>query len=797
MISRMETFPTDKQSRWNGKTIDFKNLKEAIRGIDTRTIIISVLAYLISKSTIMEGLTPFGIAFISAYFIKYGSSYLIPLFASLGILTVHGVDSYQYISVIWFIFFTFKILNPKFKDSIIKTSIFSALSLLLLKSLYLVINDHYTYDLMLTAFEGVVVFTLTYIFAHSIPTIDTTFNRVFSSEEIICGAIMLALAVSGLDSISIFGISIKNVVGIAIVIFFAFNKGPSIGTAVGITIGVITSMSQISLPFVISIYGFAGLLSGLFKEVGKIGSCLGFLLGNIIMSFYIDSSMETILKNKEIAISIGIFLLVTKLTKGLGSKVVIGVSDRTQIEEAYSNRVKDMTYKRLTEISQVFEELGQTFRRVSDRKKVVEQKDISKLIDDVANEVCSKCSLCRFCWESDFYSTYQSMFEILGTIETKGSIIPSMMPEIFKKRCTKTDEIAQRINYIFDIYRLDYKWENKILESRQLVSQQLEGMSKVIKDLASEIYNDVRFKRDVEKEIYAGLRRNKLSADKVIVTEDKEDGFEIYLEIKTRNGDDIIDKATTIVSEIVGIELTSNKYSSSTKYEDKRIKFKLIKANRFGAITKVSRVDKGFNNVSGDNYTFGERKNNYFAVISDGMGVGHKARQESDITISLLEKFLEAGFDKELALKTINSVLVLKSSEEMLATIDMSIVDLYSGRTQFVKIGSAPTFIKRRNRVQIINSHSLPVGILKDVDIQVYEEDLEDGDFIIMVSDGILDANYDEDNKEKWLANVIHKIESVNPQAIADSIMTTALEACDGTANDDMTVLVTKIWKRR
>ncbi|WIV13051.1 stage II sporulation protein E [Proteiniborus sp. MB09-C3] len=797
MISRTEMFPTSEQGRWSRRAIDFKNLKGIIKGINISTFVIGVLAYLISRSSIMEGLTPFGIAFISAYCIKYGSSYLIPLFISLGIITVHGLGSYQYISVVWFIFFTFKILNPKFKESIIKTSIFSALSLVLLKSLYLIINDYYIYDLMLTAFEGIVVFTLTYILSYSIPTIDTTFNRVFSSEEVICGAIMLALAVSGLDSIGIFGISIKNVIGIAIVIFFAFNKGPSIGTAVGITIGVITSMSQISLPFVISIYGFAGLLSGLFKEVGKIGSCLGFLLGNIIMSFYIDGSTQTILKNKEILLSIVIFLLVIKLAKGLGSKVVIGVSGRTQIEEAYSNRVKDMTYKRLTEISQVFEELGQTFRRVSDREKVVEQKDVSKLIDAVANQVCSKCSLCRFCWESDFYTTYQSMFEILGIIEMKGSISPNMMPDIFNKRCTKTDEIAQKVNYLFDIYRLDYRWENKILESRQLVSQQLEGMSKVIKDLANEIYNDVRFKQDVEKEIYAGLKKNKINVDKVIVTENERDDFEIYLEVKSRDSDDVINKSKTIVSEIVGIQLTSDKYCASTKQEDKKIKFKLIKANRFGAITKVSRMDKGFNSVSGDNYTFGERNNNYFAVISDGMGVGHKASQESDITISLLEKFLEAGFDKELALKTINSVLVLKSSDEMLATIDMSIIDLYRGKTQFVKIGSAPTFVKRRDKVQIINSHSLPVGILKDVDIQVYEEELEDGDFIVMVSDGILDSNYDEDNKEKWLAKIIHDIESVNPQTIADKIMDAALEACHGTANDDMTVLVTKIWKRR
>lgn len=797
MISKAEMFPAREQDRWNRKISEHKSLKSIIKDINTSTVVICVLAYLIGKSSIMEGLTPFGIAFVAAYMMKYGSLISVPLFVSLGIITVHGFDSYQYISVVWFIFFTFKILKPRFKESTIKTSMFAAISLLILKSLYIIINDYYIYDLMLTVFESITVFTLTYIFTHSISTIDATFNRVYSSEEVICGAIMIALAVSGLNSIGIFGISFKNVIGIVIVMIFAFNKGPSIGTAVGITIGVITSMSQINLPFVISIYGFAGLLSGLFKEIGKIGSCLGFLLGNIIMSFYIDGSMQTILKNKEIAVSVVIFLIVTKLAKGLTGKVIIGVSDRNQIEEAYSNRIKDMTYKRLIEISQVFEELGGTFRRVSDKNKIVEQKDITKLIDAVAEDVCRNCSLCKFCWESDFYSTYQSMFEMLGDIETNGNITPSRMPEIFKKRCLRTNEIAQRLNYLFDIYRLDYKWENRILESRQLVSQQLEGMSKVIKDLANEIYNDVRFKQDVEKEIYAGLRKNKINVEKVIVTENEKDDFEIHLEIKSYKGDDTINSATKIVSEIVGIELTNDKYCASTKHEGKRIKFKLIKANRFGAITKVSKIDKGFNSVSGDNYTFGEKNNNYFAVISDGMGVGRKASQESDITISLLEKFLEAGFDKELALKTINSVLVLKSSDEMLATIDMAVVDLYRGKTQFVKIGSAPTFIKRKDRVQIINSHSLPVGILRDVDFQVYEDDLEDGDFVIMVSDGILDSNFEEENKEKWLSNVICGIESVNPQTIADKIMDAALEACGGTANDDMTVLVTKVWKRR
>ena len=251
-----------------------------------------------------------------------------------------------------------------------------------------------------------------------------------------------------------------------------------------------------------------------------------------------------------------------------------------------------------------------------------------------------------------------------------------------------------------------------------------------------------------------------------------------------------------LVSDIVGIELVTDKFYSSKEGEGGNIKIKLLKGNRFGSMTKVSRLYGGFNHISGDSYTFGERKNNYYIALSDGMGMGHKASQESSITISLLEKFLEAGFDKELALKTINSILVLKSTDEMSTTIDMTVIDLYRGSTKFVKIGSAPTFIKRKNRVQIVNSNTMPAGILKDVDVQVYEDSLEDGDFVITVSDGILDANDNTDDKDLWLADIIERIESGNPQTIADIIVDEAVNVSQECKRDDMTVLVTKFWKR-
>ncbi len=771
-------------------------LIKLIKNIKAMDLALGLVSLLISRATIMDELTPFGISFLIAYILKYNKKIIMPIATSIGFMSIHGKASIPYIITTWVVFLSREISKKDNSGNIIFLGLSTTMIFALSKIIYIFLTDYYLYDVIMTAFEAVIIFTLIYVFTYGINIMKRGQGRVFTNEEMVCGAIMIALSVSGLQYISIYDVTLKNIVGIAVVTIFAYNKGASVGATVGITIGVVTAMSDNNLPLAISVYGFSGLLAGLFKDLGKVGSGVGFVIGVSIISFYIDGSIESIINIKENAVGIGVFLIATKVMKRFNGNIMIGVSKSTQIEEAYSSRLRDMTHKRLSEISKVFKELSTTFEKVSDKKEITQQKDISKLIDKVANDICSRCAVCRFCWEEDFYITYQLMFDITNEFELNGSIdMDNISPE-FKKRCNKSDLIINKINYLFDMYKLDYRWQAKILESRQLVSQQLEGMSSIIDDLANQIHENIRFKQDVERSIYSSLKNTGIEVLEVIVTETDKNDFEIFLELDRSTLTYRVNSIPKLVSEIVGLDLTSDKFYSNTAKEGGNIKLKLLKGNRFGAMTKVCRLDEGFNYISGDSYTFGERKNNYYIALSDGMGMGHKASQESSITISLLEKFLEAGFDKELALKTINSILVLKSTDEMSTTIDMTVIDLYRGNTKFVKIGSAPTFIKRKDRVQVIDSNTMPAGILKDVDIQVYEDKLEDGDFVITVSDGVLDANEETDDKEKWLADIIQNIESGNPHSIADIIIDHATEISKDSKRDDMTVLVTKFWKR-
>ncbi|SHI07469.1 stage II sporulation protein E [Sporanaerobacter acetigenes] len=770
------------------------NEKRALQKISFNgiQIVIAILGFFISRASIINGMTPFGISFLTA---SLGRSFSIAALISsiLGLLSFHGFNSYSYLISSGIIFTLFALYTKEKEISIFKTSLFSSFIFVgvnIFKTI--ILKNFYIYDFLMIFFEGLVIFTLSYIFSYGLPK-ETVRKTKFTNEEVICVFITLSLAISGLTDFEIFSLSFKNLLSIFFVMTSGYIYGAALGAGMGISVGMISYLSQSDMPFLLAIFGLGGLLSGVFRDLGKFGTILGFVLANSIMSFYINGYSTSFLSYYELAIACGLFYIFSNYMKENFLFIPLSVSSLDN-NDIYSERTKELTTKKLKYISEVFKDLGGIFKKVSYNEEVYTD-NITKFINCVANDVCKNCSMNVFCWKDDFYTTYCSIFDLIASMEMTGGIDEENLPELFKNTCINTEEILDKTHRLFDLYKVNYTWEKRMAENRKLVAEQLSGISNIMEGLMKDIDKSPVFKEDVEMQIYSSLKSQRVNIKNVMVAEYSEEDFEIYLEVgKCFKGENSLENVRDIVSEVVGIPLKGD-FTVDTMKAREVNRYKLIKANRYGAITRIAKNSESFNVVSGDSYTFGEEGNNYFAALSDGMGIGRRANFESTIAISLLEKFLEAGFDKEIALKTINSILMLKSEEEIFTTLDISTIDLYSGKLQTIKTGAAPTFIKKKDRVLVIDSNSLPVGMLKDVDLEIYEEYLDDGDFIIMMSDGVLESNEDANNKEKWIIDIIANIDSFNPQTVANMLMKEAKKACHDEIKDDMTVLVTKVWK--
>jgi len=158
----------------------------------------------------------------------------------------------------------------------------------------------------------------------------------------------------------------------------------------------------------------------------------------------------------------------------------------------------------------------------------------------------------------------------------------------------------------------------------------------------------------------------------------------------------------------------------------------------------------------------------------------------------MLERLLSTGFDKDTSIDLINST-ILNTNEDIFATLDIAIVDLYKGNIEFIKNGACPTYIKNKKKVQIIKSLSLPAGLLDKINLTTYDKEMEKDDYIIMCSDGILDSNIEFKNKELWLKYLIEDIETENTQKMADIILNEAIDNNYGIAKDDMSIIVCHI----
>jgi stage II sporulation protein E len=210
--------------------------------------------------------------------------------------------------------------------------------------------------------------------------------------------------------------------------------------------------------------------------------------------------------------------------------------------------------------------------------------------------------------------------------------------------------------------------------------------------------------------------------------------------------------------------------------------------------TGVATAAKGGGFISGDSYSMielGTRK--YAIAISDGMGNGERAHYESNETLRLLQQILHSGIEEKIAIKSVNSILSLRTQEEVFSTLDLAMIDLQDASSKFLKIGSTPSFIKRGNKIIKVESGNLPMGMIKEFDVDVVSQQLKAGDLLIMMSDGIFEGPKYVENHEVWMKRKIKEIETENPQEIADLLIEEVIRTRSGLIEDDMTVVVAKI----
>lgn len=268
----------------------------------------------------------------------------------------------------------------------------------------------------------------------------------------------------------------------------------------------------------------------------------------------------------------------------------------------------------------------------------------------------------------------------------------------------------------------------------------------------------------------------------------------------------IVDKFDRMRIEILASSKTKGLDSPRIKNEMEKIcsrDFEKIRTNYSGSNLMITVIEKpnfkmsfGFaqycaeGKLCGDTIkTINDTRGHMIFIISDGMGKGGRAALDGAMGAGLLSKLLSAGFGFDSSLKVVNSALLVKSSEESLATLDCACVDLFTGKCEFFKAGAPRSYIVKNSSVTKCELSSMPAGILRGIEFAKRTTVLNVGDEIIMMSDGITDVG------EELLDEFLRYDDSDSPNDRAKEILDFAVAHSDSRHRDDMSVIVAKLIK--
>lgn len=767
--------------------------------ISINSVIFYTCAFFASRVIMLKMFMPFGLAFFIAAYGLLGmrAALLTGIITSVGyITTFNGYLGFSHTIVLMLTMAIGVLIRKDDKINIFRISSV-AFVINTITNIFVYYNfisgEFVPYDVLVSIFEGLIVVAFGFIFSYGVPVCFFKKNKSeVSNEELICMALIVAIAVAGTFDITYMGISLKNIIAFSIALVCGYKEGPTLGAAMGITLGLVSGISDTTMPLTIGIFGFCGLISGVFREFGKILTSVAFVLSAAILSFYTSTFADMKPLIIDAAIGVGLFLIMPKknLRKITFFKNGI-VTENTEVRsDLYLKRVSEVMSSKLDMVSDALGGLSNVLEE-SFTNELSKKTDINGMVEQLADKVCFTCENRNNCWYKEIYHTSNSFVDLLSRVERKGKIMINDLPSSLENKCIKPHELTRQTNNTFEIFRVNSRWRNKLANSRMVLAEQIRGVSFIVNNMVEETTNVIEIKNEREKKVEKILQGEGLIFSEVFVVRTSKERYEVIIYMDIKDGKDV---NTYEYASAVGLALDRKMCVSNfsgARIDNNIYQIKLIEEENYTVKTAIAKESR--DEVSGDTYTFGDiGEGRYLIGLSDGMGNGAIASNESKATITLLEKFMEAGFDRNAAIKAINSVLILGDSDERFATIDMSIIDLYSGVGEFIKIGSAPTYIKTSSGVEMLKSTSIPVGILDDVDFETNIVNIENGDMVIMVSDGISDAN--ENSKNSWVINALNEYDSGNPKDVADYLLKKAKSYVEED-KDDMTVIVSKIWK--
>ncbi|MEE1220063.1 MAG: SpoIIE family protein phosphatase [Ruminococcus sp.] len=740
-----------------------------------------VCGLLVSRGAVLGSLAPFGASFSAAVPKKYILSSLVGV--GLGYIMLNPSDSFRYIAVViaiggirWLTSDLGRVnKSPLFAPLIAFLPIFAT-------GIALTLSDTSTLTTLSDCVvEAVLAGAAAYFISLAVRLSGekrsiTAYSQHETASLVMTGCILIL----AFGSITFYEISLGRIIAILLVLLCAKYGGVVGGAICGIATGAIFSIADRTQGFICGGFAFGGMMSGLFAPVGKLGCALVFIVASSVMELAFGASQGIPSVFIESLIGASVFMVMPKELGNFISPVFSGEESASIGEVLRKNLVMRLDFASKA-ICNVKNDVGE----VSEKLRKLYSPTFDWVCENVENEVCSKCGLKTYCHENNQGITHDDFARLEELLESVGSIDERDVEKTFVKQCCKKGEIADSMNANYREYLSCLEAQRRIAGVRGVVAGQFAGISDILSDLSKEFQNTLKCDTQSADRVITALSEEGVVPVECVCLVSDNGRMNVEIELSGKYGRKV-SKGTIMraVSKSCGRRFDLPSVTS----EGDRVRVALCELPLYDVEIGSDQHIANNGKLCGDclNY-FNDGFGKTYAIVCDGMGTGGRAAVDGNMATSVMSRLLKSGLSAESSLQIVNSALMIKSEDESLSTVDVTSVDLFTGRVTLRKAGAAVTFVRRSGRVSRREMPSLPAGILNGIKFSTDTVNLTTGDMVVMVSDGVLTGD------EKWLENLIRTWNEGSTQELAHAVVAEAMKRREESRDDDITALAMKI----
>lgn len=756
--------------------IKASQIKETLRIPRLDDIVPALLLMLAARAPAL-GVYPFGIAFFAAAFDK-SVAYIGIASACIGLMTSSGFSAIPKYIIAYTAYWLFTRIYKKHEEVVCSAACGAAS--LLGGGVMLFSGFNGLYDIFLLCTESIISALMYIVFKRSrLMNDDRTKSGGMSQEEYISAAVSLGVFMTGLGGIGIGPVSVSNVFSVYAVMVCALNAPAAVAGCTGMCIGFMSALAGSNAVVMMGVYGMSAVFASFMNSFKKAGCAIGYISGTAVTLIYIRNMYDVPLTAADTLIGAALFLV----TPGIVHEYFRSFFTRSLRVESVSPdlRMREYLTMRLRKCGEAFSSLRECFMAVSEGRLKKYSDDVGVILDETADRVCSGCHMCGKCWQTDFRRTYKNVLELIGVIEKDGRLRTDNIPAHFCEKCVRAGSFINEINHVYELYKEDMLRRSDAVVTRNLIAGQYGELNALFLGMAGDVEEGFTFLEKEEERIVEELDKNGIMPYEVSAIESTSGKCEVYLRLPPAIKQTAVEG---IISEVLGRAVAYEETESGLS--------RYVSRPSYVFDTAALQLPQDGSKANGDSVTaFVTGDNRFYAIMADGMGSGSEAKYESASVLRLLTSFLRSGFSVKTALGILNSAMCLNMNNEKYSTVDIMCADLYTGETEFYKIGSAETMILCGGEVKIFASSSAPVGILSDIQLGGRSVTLREGDIVLMMTDGITEAGYTVSRTE-WIKDIMIRPYD-DMEALAKAVMDAALEKNRGVAKDDMSVMAVRM----